>query len=61
MRPKRCPLCGAYLDPGERCDDCKENEAAPWPRDRPQTTIPDTSVAPDISGVKHKEAAYHAI
>lgn len=25
-----CPLCGSYLDPGERCSDCQDKkEAAP--------------------------------
>lgn len=33
---KKCPLCGAHLDPGELCD-CRETEkeAAPLPRERP--------------------------
>lgn len=25
---RRCPLCGAALDPGERCD-CQDKETAP--------------------------------
>lgn len=28
-----CPLCGAHLDPGERCD-CSSS----GPEDKPQTT-----------------------
>ena len=24
---KTCPTCGAHLDPGERCTDCKEKAA----------------------------------
>ena len=24
---RTCPLCGAHLDPGEKCD-CRENESA---------------------------------
>lgn len=27
-----CPLCGANLDPGERCTDCHEKEVAPGVR-----------------------------
>lgn len=36
-----CPLCGAHLDPGERCEDClgpveivKERRTSPWVSDR---------------------------
>lgn len=25
---RRCPICRAYLDPGERCD-CQDKETAP--------------------------------
>ena len=34
---KTCPLCGAHLDHGEKCD-CqdKKREAAPLQRERPQ-------------------------
>jgi hypothetical protein len=28
MYAKRCPHCGSYLDPGERCD-CSIEKAAP--------------------------------
>lgn len=28
MRPKICPHCGAYLDPGEKCD-CQDVAATP--------------------------------
>lgn len=28
MDTRICPLCGAFLDPGERCD-CVENEMLP--------------------------------
>lgn len=32
-----CPTCGLYLDPGEICEDCKKEEAAPSDtRERPQ-------------------------
>lgn len=37
MAFKRCALCGAYLDPGERCD-CEEESPAPvdeWEARRP--------------------------
>lgn len=59
MQCKQCPLCGAYLDPGERCD-CKEKEAAPLPRDRPQTNSSNDSVAFGESDVKpRKECVSH--
>lgn len=29
MYSKRCPDCGAYLDPGEACDCQKKENAAP--------------------------------
>lgn len=37
MAFRRCALCGAYLDPGERCD-CEEESPAPvdeWEARRP--------------------------
>ena len=34
MAFKRCPVCGAYLDPGERCDCSEEGRRLPpaYPR-----------------------------
>ncbi len=26
---RTCPRCGAHLDPGEQCQDCRENEKTP--------------------------------
>lgn len=35
---RRCPCCGAYLDPGEVCVDCREEEKREAASDAPETT-----------------------
>ena len=27
MYYKKCPICGANLDPGEKCEDCTKKES----------------------------------
>lgn len=50
---KVCPFCNAHLDPCERRD-CRDagEEAAPQPRDRPQTKLTNTNVADQTEKVK---------
>lgn len=50
---KICPFCNAHLDPCERCD-CRDagKEAAPQPRDRPQTKVTSISVSERTIKVK---------
>ncbi len=43
---KKCEHCGANLDPGERCEDCKENKEKAMPA---STTDPRVSVKPNHS------------
>lgn len=42
-----CPICGANLDPGERCD-CQEKEEAASGRSRTESGAQECSHAPNI-------------
>lgn len=54
-----CPCCGAYLDPGERCDCTEKEEAAPKlePLEAAQMKIITTRIT-DLGGFVNVESIY---
>lgn len=46
----KCPICGAYLDPGERCD-CTEKEEAALGYSRTEDGVQECTHAPNISNL----------
>jgi hypothetical protein len=49
-----CELCGANLDPNERCDCQKKSEAAPIKRKQPHNIKPTNSLPYNAANVKSK-------
>ena len=60
MYSYKCGSCGAYLDPGERCD-CKEKApagGAAEARADARTMIVEISIAQRKNSVKYRRAAW---
>ena len=52
MKYRVCPDCGAHLDPGEICEECRKKEAALLAQKRPQENIPTESITSSENLVK---------
>ena len=44
MGHRQCPNCGAYLDPGERCD-CRDSEQPQEEEDNKKAMMPASTAA----------------
>lgn len=59
MKYRVCPDCGAHLDPGEVCEDCRKKEADLLAQNRPQEQSPKFSITSTEKLVKEGDRERH--
>ena len=59
MKYRVCPDCGAHLDPGEICEECRKKEAALLAQKRPQEITPEISITSSENLVKEADSERH--